>query len=325
MSASPRHVPRLLALVRALSKRREIPLAQLCDELDVSESELREDIELLSLCGVPPYGPESLIDIQIVRDRVRMSNRVLTPPPLQLSDEEAAGLRVVSRIAQAQGWPESKALASAVRKLEEALVPERREAGRRLARRLLVPGTEDAGERWLPLVRRAIDGGVVLEIDYYSEGREARTVRRVNPYRVIVGPRAHYLIGWCHLRQAVLTFRLDRIVRARKTSERFDPAEAAGRADAIAEAAAVDAAPVEVRVRFSPRVARVALETYPDAKAAPDGGAVWTTRVWPSNTFCRQILAWGGEAVVEFPADVRKRVRDYARDVAKRYEERADT
>ena len=90
MSTSPRHVPRLLALVRALAKRREIPIAQLCGELGVSERELREDIELLSLCGLPPYGPESLIDIQLVRDRVRLSNRVLTPPPLQLSDEEAA-------------------------------------------------------------------------------------------------------------------------------------------------------------------------------------------------------------------------------------------
>ena len=320
MSAAPRHVPRLLALVRALSKRKEIPLVQLCDELGVSEDELREDIELLSLCGLPPYGPESLIDIQLVRDRVRLSNRVLTPPPLQLSDEEAAGLRIVSRIAEAQGWPESKALASAVRKLEAALVPERREAGRRLARRVLVPQVEDAGERWLPLVRKAIDDAATIEIDYYSEGRETRSVRRVDPYRVIVGPRAQYFVGWCHTRKAVLTFRLDRIVRAHRTAERFDRAAAAQRAAAIAEATAVDAAPIEVTVRFTPRVARVALETFPEAKPAAGGGAVWKTRVWPTVAFCRQILAWGGEAIVESPDDVRKKVREYARGVAELYE-----
>jgi proteasome accessory factor C len=318
--------------VRALAKKKEIPIARLCDELGVSEAELRADIELLSLCGLPPYGPENLIDIQIVKDRVRLSNRVLTPPPLQLSDDEAAGLRVVLRLAEAQGWPERKALASAVRKLEAALVPARREAGRRLARRVVVPKGEDAGESWLPLARRAIETKTSLEIDYYSDGREARTVRRVDPYRVIVGTRASYLIGWCHLRRAVLTFRLDRIVRAKKTSERFEPVEeprrpagAVGDArSAVGDTPAVEPDPIEVSVRFSPAVARLALETYPDAKPAPGGAALWKARVWPTLAFCRQILSWGGEAVVESPADVRRQVRDYARVVAASYEDTAD-
>ena len=108
MAKAPEHIPRLLALVRALVRARELPLARLCEELGIDERELRGDIELLSLCGLPPYGPDSLIDIQVVRDRVRLSNKVLAPPPLQLSDEEAAGLRVALRLAEAQGWPERR-------------------------------------------------------------------------------------------------------------------------------------------------------------------------------------------------------------------------
>src|SRR5262249_30514319 len=135
MPRAPEHLPRLLALVRALARSRVLPVARLCDELGVSEADLRADIELLSLCGLPPYGPDNLIEIQVVGDRVRLSNRVLAPPPLMLSDEEAAGMRLALKIAEAEGWPETRALRTAVGKLEEALLPERREAGRNLARR----------------------------------------------------------------------------------------------------------------------------------------------------------------------------------------------
>ena len=54
MAKAPEHIPRLLALVRALSRAGELPLAVLCDQLGIEEKELREDIELLSLCGLPP-------------------------------------------------------------------------------------------------------------------------------------------------------------------------------------------------------------------------------------------------------------------------------
>ena len=146
MAHAPEHIPRLLALVRALVSSKRLPLTQLADELDISEAELRADIELLSLCGLPPYGPDNLIDIQVGKDGlVRLSNRVLAPPPLQLSDEEAAGLRLALKLAEAQGWPETRALKSAIRKLEHALLPERREGARRLARRVgVVVDPDDA-------------------------------------------------------------------------------------------------------------------------------------------------------------------------------------
>ena len=117
MAKAPQHIPRLLHLVRILAKARELPLTRLADELGVTESELREDIELLSLCGVPPYGPENLIEIQIIGDRVRLSNRLLAPPPLQLSPEEAAGLRVALKIAESQGWPESRCRNASTKRL----------------------------------------------------------------------------------------------------------------------------------------------------------------------------------------------------------------
>ena len=322
MAKAPEHIPRLLALVRSLVRARELPLAVLCEELGVDERELREDIELLSLCGLPPYGPDSLIDIQIVRDRVRLSNKVLVPPPLQLTDEEAAGLRVVLRLAEAQGWPERRALASAVRKLEDALLPERREGARRLARRVAVAKASEGGkdERNLPLVSKAIATSTSLDIDYYSDGREELTRRRIDPYRLVALARGRYVIAYCHLRKAIQTFRLDRFVRTKRTTHRFAAPADLRIADYVGDAPRDAERMVQVTVRFVPEVAHLARETYPEAKSTADGGALLVARVWPNRAFCREIARWGGAAEVLWPARVRAMVRDDAKERLRRYE-----
>jgi predicted DNA-binding transcriptional regulator YafY len=118
----------------------------------------------------------------------------------------------------------------------------------------------------------------------------------------------------------VLTFRLDRFLRARKTSAR-DSAPAELRAeDYLGESPKDAAGMVAVTVRFAPAVAAVALESYPDAKKAKDGGAEWKTRVWPTMAFCRQIVAWGGAAEVIDPPAVREMVRAYAQELVARYD-----
>lgn len=319
MARAPEHIPRLLALVRALARSRELPLSTLCEQLGIEEKELREDIELLSMCGLPPYGPDSLIDIQIVRDRVRLSNKVLSPPPLQLTDEEAAGLRVTLRLAEEQGWPERRALKSAVRKLEAALLPERREGARRLAKRMTVAGGEGPEVRWLPLVRKAIETKTSLDATYYSDGREELTARRIDPYRLVSLARGRYVIAWCHLRKAILTFRLDRFVRVRRTAHRFEPPAELRISDYVGDTPRDAGSMVAVTVRFSPGAAHLARETWPAAKPTPDGGALLKVKVWANLAFCREIARWGGEAEVLSPDTVRAQVRDYAKARLRRY------
>jgi proteasome accessory factor C len=243
---------------------------------------------------------------------------VLAPPPLQLSDEEAAGLRVALRLAEAQGWPERRALRSAVKKLEAALLPERREGARRLARRVAVAGGEGRETRWLPRVRRAIETRTALDVTYYSDGREELTARRIDPYRRVTLARGRYVIAWCHLRARNLTFRLDRIVRARRVAHRFTPPASQRVADYVGDTPRDATTTVAVTVRFAPEAARLARETYPGAKPAADGGVVLKARVWANRAFCREIARWGGAAEVVAPEAVRTQVREYAKERLRR-------
>lgn len=59
----------------------------------------------------------------------------------------------------------------------------------------------------------------VVRIAYTDESGE-RSVRDVEPHGLVIAPYGEYLVGWCRVREAPRTFRLDRIAAARLESGR---------------------------------------------------------------------------------------------------------
>ena len=64
---------RLLNLVPYLLARPGIRLADAAAALSITEGQLREDLELLWVCGLPGYGPGDLIDMALDGDRVTIT------------------------------------------------------------------------------------------------------------------------------------------------------------------------------------------------------------------------------------------------------------
>ncbi len=58
-----------------------------------------------------------------------------------------------------------------------------------------------------------------VELCYRSRGEE--TVRSFDPYGLVYHWSRWYTVGWCHLRNGVRVFRLDRVVSAELTAETF--------------------------------------------------------------------------------------------------------
>ena len=68
----------------------------------------------------------------------------------------------------------------------------------------------------LPKLQAAVADRKTVKFDYYAIGRDETMERTVDPYGLQLVAGEWYLLGWCHLRQAVRTFRLSRI-RSRVT------------------------------------------------------------------------------------------------------------
>ena len=73
MTNSVERLGRLLNLVPYLQSRPGITLAEAAEDHGITDRQLRDDLELLWLCGLPGYGPGDLIDMAFVGDSVTVT------------------------------------------------------------------------------------------------------------------------------------------------------------------------------------------------------------------------------------------------------------
>ena len=141
---SQAQVRRLLSLVPYLRDHDGARMADVAEAFGISEATLRDDLNVLWMCGMPGLTPGDLIDIDMDavdgEGVIHLSNADYLTRPLRLSAEEAMalvlGLQTLHEIA---GPGEQDAVERALKKLEEA-------AGRGGRRRPGV-GQRDRGSR----------------------------------------------------------------------------------------------------------------------------------------------------------------------------------
>src|SRR6201991_4407647 len=120
-TAAGERLGRLLNLVPYLLARPGIRVAEAAADLGVSERQLREDLELLWVCGLPGYGPGDLIDMALDGDRITISHDAGIDRPLRLTPDEALALVVALRmLAETPGAGNRDAIERALAKIEAA-------------------------------------------------------------------------------------------------------------------------------------------------------------------------------------------------------------
>ena len=210
-------LPRLLSLVPYLRAHPGVPVAEAAADFGVDEKQLRRDLELLWMCGLPGYGPGDLVDLSFAGDTVDVVFDAGLTRPLRLTTSEATALLVALRMLhQTPGVVDSDAVARAIGKIEAA-VGEAGDAGGAGGVVAVEPGS---GEREsTAVVRRALDRGRALRIVYFTASRDAVSRRDVDPMRLVVAEGRGYLEAWCRRAEGVRMFRLDRVERAEELDE----------------------------------------------------------------------------------------------------------
>jgi predicted DNA-binding transcriptional regulator YafY len=66
-------------------------------------------------------------------------------------------------------------------------------------------------EQVLEIIMKSLEQEKKVKLTYYTPGKDSLTEREVSPYRFIFDEGGWYISGYCHLRKAKRTFRLDRI------------------------------------------------------------------------------------------------------------------
>ncbi len=211
---------RLLAVLTYLARVGESSLGDLAARFGFEVRSLVGELELAACCGLPPYTPDTLLELIVDDDRVVAYGLEALRRPARLTPDEGFALAASARAMLTVAGPEAEGpLATALDKLRLALGLER------VSVELDVP-------EHLAELREAAAAGEAVEIDYLGAKRGDETTRRVEPYAVVAREGRFYLDAFCGLAGDWRRFQLTRISRVRRLGEpvspRSLPAELAG-------------------------------------------------------------------------------------------------
>jgi predicted DNA-binding transcriptional regulator YafY len=251
-------------------------------------------------------------------------------PPLRLTLDEALAFFLAARLMAQFADRHEPDIGAAFQKLAEILPPV---VARHLERTIDVMASRPPDERLtrhLRLLARAWAEQRVVELTYdaatYSPGRPPRR-SRVHPYLLEASAttRALYLIGFDESREAVRTFKLQRILEMALTPDTFEPPDPRIVQESLGRAWGVitDQEEVEVVLRFDAEIAARVTETtwHPTEQVSrePDGTVLWRARVPGTIEIRRWILSWGSQVEVVAPPELRDEVAATYRAAAARY------
>lgn len=208
---------RVLTILEMLQSRPGLSGADIAGQLEVDRRTVRRYITMLQDLGIPieaergPYGGY----------RLRPGFKL---PPLMFSDDEALAVTLSLIVAQRQGMSvEPAATAGVLAKIERVLPDTLREHLQALRDVVAFTGPAEVFRPnstillQLSLATRRCEGVRLL----YQSGT-AESERRVDPYGLVFHWGRWYLAAWCHLRNAMRVFRVDRIASLERIPEIYE-------------------------------------------------------------------------------------------------------
>jgi proteasome accessory factor C len=315
MSASSADVlPRLLALVPYLVKHPGVSYAKAATDLSTTETQLRKDLELLSMCGVSKYYTDSLVEVEFDGDTITMYDPQGVKRPLRLTADEATALVVALRaLAETPGLVDVEPVLRALAKVETA-VGSAGDRADRVAVELAAESSVDG------VVRQALEAGRALRLTYWTASRDATTERVVDPVRLLTVAGSTYLEAWCRLREDVRTFHLGRVQEVEVLDEPSAPQGLPAPREPGEGLFQPGPEDLVVRLALRPAAAWVA-EYYPtdSVEEVGDGDQVVTLRARDEAWVLRLVLSLGAGAQVVEPVSLRERVLSQAKGALSAY------
>ncbi len=200
---------RVLTILELLQARGGMSGAELATRLEVDRRTVRRYITMLQDLGIPIETERGPVGGYRLRPGFKL-------PPLMLTDDEALAVTLSLIAARRQGIPaDPHTIEGALAKIERVLpegLRKRLQAVESSVAFLPAPVAPQPPGEMVLLISAAVQQRRRVQMRYLS--RREETERGVDPYGLVSHWNRWYVVGWCHLRQAVRVFRLDRILDA---------------------------------------------------------------------------------------------------------------
>lgn len=208
---------RVLALLELLQANTMLSGQEIAQRLDVDRRTVRRYITVLETLGVP-----------VMTEQGRYGGYSLIPgyklPPLMFSDEETLAIVLGLLAARQLGLDDAAPAISSVEAKLERVMPEglkRQVRSISETTRIVLPQSQARyDDKSLLVLTKGVQQGRRVSLVYQAPDRDPLP-REIDPYGLVFRRGRWYIGGYCHLRQALRTFRLDRISKVTLCPEVF--------------------------------------------------------------------------------------------------------
>jgi predicted DNA-binding transcriptional regulator YafY len=310
---------RLITLLMLLQRQPNQKAANLAEQLGISVRSLHRYITMLDEMGIPiysergPYGGFSLV-------------RGYKMPPLVFTPEESVAVYLgTGLVREMWGKLYQDAAQGALAKLDNVLPEEQRHEIAWARRTLVTTGMHravlDAATPHLEKLRRAIREQRRVLMVHRKQNEQIPQSREVEPYAVVHRGGWWYVVGHCRMRDALRSFRVDRIVeltlldKTFQTSADFD-------IHAFLAQAFESETKIKVQLRFAPQGAFLARDlsaTWDTLEEQSDGAIIVTLTMPDLQWAASMALGLGPFVTVLEPAELQQTVRAWAGAIVEQY------
>ena len=210
----------MLVILWMLNSGTKVTAKQIAEKLEINIRTVYRYIDSLCASGVPIISDTGKNGgYSLLRDFIQS--------PLVFDLEEQKALLHAAVFAREAGYPFSDTLDNATQKLklysnqEQENTLKRHLAGFEVISRDIAPSVKLILEE----LERAIAEETSIEIEYRSSREEQPRPRVVDPYGMFYWNNKWYMVGYCHFRKEIRSFRAERIVRLQPTELHFQRPE----------------------------------------------------------------------------------------------------
>jgi predicted DNA-binding transcriptional regulator YafY len=303
-----RHLERLLELDRLLRSPERYTAISLADALEVSERTVRNDLDFLRDRYNAP--------IEFNREKGHYySEPTWRLPSISLSKGELFALTIGARMLEAYaGSAYAVDLRSAIEQLSQRL-PEQTWVDLQLLANERILFRSGAGIDLDPDIWHKLEDACQtyqsVYMQYYTASRDSTSDRKLDPYVLHIYRGTNpYVIGYCHQREEIRWFRVDRIKKLQVLDEVFTPDPTFDAKDHLEmifqhEAGGI---PIAVSIWFDPKTAPYIRERrwHPSQEIQEhvDGSLTLQMYVRGLNDIKRWVLGYGKGAIAHSPPEL---------------------
>lgn len=199
-----------------LARARTTNVAVIASTFGISDSDVVRLLEMAACCGVPPYTPDTLLEIIVDDDGTVTSflDMEMITAPRALNTLEVMVLATTASVALGiPGIDPDGHLKSALAKLQLSLAE--------FKRGLAEVNVEVDEPYFLDILRQAANKSSTVEMSYFSFSSERISTREVDPYLVFLESGRWYMRGFCHLAGEIRHFAVGRVLACEITGRVF--------------------------------------------------------------------------------------------------------